>query len=105
MISFSFCEHTTKCRGSRTNHITMENQNTATNPSRSLLFPCFPVSSIYSKTTERVPHDFACFSRVASRDSQIEILLEDWSITTVRGIKSNKSQAESNAFLITGQTD
>ena len=55
--------------------MTMENQNTATNPSRSLLFPCFPVSSLYSKITERVPHDFACFSRVASRGSQIEILL------------------------------
>ena len=55
--------------------MTMENQNTATNPSRSLLFPCFPVSSLYSKITERVPHDFACYSRVASRGSQIEILL------------------------------
>ena len=40
---FPFCEHTSKCRGSRTNHISMENQNTATNPSRSLLFPCFSV--------------------------------------------------------------
>ena len=83
----------------------MENQNTATNPSRSLLFPCFPVNSIYSKITERVPLDFACFWRVASRDSQIEILLEDWPITTERGTKSNQSQAESNAFLITGLTD
>ena len=77
----------------------MENQNTATNPSRSLLFPCFPVSSIDSRITERVQHDFACFSRVASRDSQIEILLEDWPITTERGTKSNQSQAESTPFL------
>ena len=63
------------------------------------------MSSIYGKITERVPHDFACFSRVASRDSQIEFLLEDWPITTERGTKSNQSQAESNAFLITGLTD